>query len=88
MPTLDHVDIAVHLPPEHVRAELDQDEEWCEVEIDGDRRRIRFHDYASIYEVPGLYERLFAERLECDSPRVVTDLLAEQLEPPGSTPAG
>jgi predicted TPR repeat methyltransferase len=29
--------------------------------------------------VPGLYEQLFAERLDCDSPRVVTDLLAEQL---------
>ncbi|MEA2217571.1 MAG: hypothetical protein QOJ35_197 [Solirubrobacteraceae bacterium] len=79
MATLDHVELAVHLPPKHVRDELDQDEEWCEVEIGGERRRIRFHDYASIYEVRGLYEQLFAERLDCDSPRVVTDLLGEQL---------
>lgn len=77
MATLDTVDFALHLPD--ARTELDQDEEWCEVEIDGERRRIRFHDYASIYDVPGLYERLFAEQLECDSPRIVTELLGERL---------
>ncbi len=79
MATLDPVDFALHLPPRHTRSELDQDEEWCEIETDGERRRIRFHDYAAIYDVPGLYERLFAEELDCDSPRVVCDLLGEQL---------
>jgi len=79
MALLDNVDFALHLPPEHVRAELDQDEEWCEIEMAGERRRIRFHDYAAIYAVPGLYERLFAERLDCDSPRVVTELLGQEL---------
>jgi predicted TPR repeat methyltransferase len=79
MATLDTVDFALHMPPKHARNELDQDEEWCEIEIDGERRRIRFHDYAAIYDIPGLYERLFAEQLECDSPRVVTELLGEQL---------
>jgi hypothetical protein len=87
MATLDNVDYALHLPPEHVRNELDQDEEWCEIETsDGERRRIRFHDYASIYEVPGLYERLFAERLDCSSPRVVADLLGDELRDAGSKP--
>jgi len=80
MATLDNVDYALHLPPEHARDELDQDQEWCEIEIDGERRRIRFHDYASIYKVPGLYERLFADQLDCDSPRVVTDLLGAELK--------
>ncbi|PZS07319.1 MAG: methyltransferase [Solirubrobacterales bacterium] len=79
MDRIDHLDYQVHLPPEHARAELDQDEEWCQLEVDGERRKIRFHDYAEIYAVPGLYERLFAERLQCDSPRVVTDLLGAQL---------
>ncbi|MEY2441596.1 MAG: hypothetical protein QOJ46_1022 [bacterium] len=87
MATLDTVDFALHLPPRHARNELDQDEEWCEIEIDGERRRIRFHDYAAIYEVPGLYERLFAEQLECDSPRVVTELLGEQLRAADVKPA-
>jgi predicted TPR repeat methyltransferase len=79
MATLDNVDYVLHLPQKHARGELDQDQEWCEIEIGGVRRRIRFHDYASIYEVPGLYERLFAEQLECDSPRVVTELLGAEL---------
>jgi predicted TPR repeat methyltransferase len=79
MATLDNVDYVLHLPEKHARGELDQDQEWCEVEVRGKRRRIRFHDYAAIYEVPGLYEQLFAEQLECDSPRVVTDLLRAEL---------
>ena len=87
MATLDTVEFALHLPPPRVRRELDQDEEWCEVEIDGERRRIRFHDYAAIYEIPGLYERLFAERLECDSPRVVVDLLGDALRDARVKPA-
>jgi SAM-dependent methyltransferase len=62
--------LTVELPPTTV----DQDQEWCDVEFDGRRERIRFHDYARIYAIPGLYERLFAELLECDSPRVVADL--------------
>jgi predicted TPR repeat methyltransferase len=85
MATLDTVDYALHLPD--ARTELDQDEEWCEIELDGKRRRIRFHDYAAIYDVPGLYERLFAERLECDSPRTVTKLLGEQLRAAKVKPA-
>ncbi|MGI8904324.1 MAG: class I SAM-dependent DNA methyltransferase [Solirubrobacteraceae bacterium] len=79
MATLDNVDYELHLPPKRARGELDQDEEWCEIEYDGERRRIRFHDYAAIYEVSGLYERLFADQLDCDSPRVVTDLLGAEL---------
>jgi len=87
MATLDNVDYALHLPPKHARGDLDQDEEWCEIEIvDGERRRIRFHDYAEIYKVPGLYERLFAEQLDCESPRVVSELLGEELRGTGLKP--
>jgi predicted TPR repeat methyltransferase len=62
---------------------LDQDEEWCELFVDGQRRRIRFHDYSEIYSIPGLYERLFYELLECDSPRAVTALLGKALRAHG-----
>lgn len=86
MATLDNVDYALHLPPKGARGELDQDEEWCEIETGGTRRRIRFHDYAAIYNVPGLYERLFAERLECESPRIVGELLGEALRDAGLKP--
>lgn len=70
----------IRLPAE---TECDQDEEWCEVLVDGEPRRIRFHDYDEIYSIPGLYERLFYELLECDSPRAVTGLLAEELAASG-----
>ncbi len=60
-------------------ASFDQDEEWCEVEIDGRWRRIRFHDYHEVFEVPGLYEALFARRLKCDSPSRIVGLLEDVL---------
>lgn len=66
--------------PEHGGGFREQDEEWCEVVIDGEATRMRFHDYAAIYEVPGLYERLFYEELECQSPQTVREVLDEALE--------
>ena len=86
MATLDPRQIKLHLPSPHDGEALDQDEEWCEVEIGGERRRIRFHDYASIYDVPGLYEQLFSELLECCSPDVVCELLSEELDQAGTEP--
>ncbi len=88
MPTVDHDRFVLHLPASRARDGLDQDQEWCELEIDGKRRRIRFHDYATIYSVPGLYERLFSELLECSSPDVVCDLLREELDRAGVDPTG
>jgi SAM-dependent methyltransferase len=86
MTTLDPRQIKLHLPSPGDGEALDQDEEWCEVEIGVERRRIRFHDYASIYNVPGLYEQLFSELLECCSPDVVCDLLSEELDQADADP--
>jgi hypothetical protein len=58
---------------------IDQDHEWCLVHRNGGTHRIRFHDYAEIYSIPGLYEHLFYERLECCSPEAVVALLAHEL---------
>ena len=74
---------AIHLSPES----CDQDQEWCELVLGDERRRIRVHDYHEIYSIPGLYERLFYELLECDSPRAVTELLGEHLERSGRSAA-
>jgi len=76
MSTLSNDEPTIHLPHGAVTA-LQQDEEYFELEEDGRRRRIRFHDYAEIYSVPGLYERLFAQTLMCRSPEVVVNLLQE-----------
>jgi SAM-dependent methyltransferase len=66
--------------PEEASTSADQDEEWFEVEQDGETRRLRFHDYSEIYSIPGLYERLIYEELRCESPRVIARLLAGEIE--------
>ena len=79
-------ELEIYIPPAATQAR-DQDEEWCEVRVDGELRRIRFHDYAEVYSVPGLYERLFYEELECNSPETVCSLLGEALRDDASAPA-
>ncbi|WP_163506851.1 class I SAM-dependent DNA methyltransferase [Fodinicola acaciae] len=64
----------------------DQDAEWCLVDVDGKWREFRFHDYADIYRMPGLYEQLFHRVLRCTSPRTIATLLAGGLREDG-TPA-
>jgi SAM-dependent methyltransferase len=76
-------DFEVELPEV---GQLGQDEEWCEILVGGERRRIRFHDYHEIYDVPGFYERLFYDKLECQSPRVIRTLLARALTELGTEP--
>ncbi|HSP37440.1 MAG TPA: methyltransferase domain-containing protein [Frankiaceae bacterium] len=65
--------------PGKIDGSLDQDQEWCEVEVDGRSRRLRFHDYAEIYNIPSAYEKLFYDELKCTSPGVVRDLLEQAL---------
>ncbi len=77
----------VHVPDSPGGQAIAQDEEWFDVSVDGEQRRIRFHDYAAIYEVPGLYERIFYEELECRSPKTVVGLLKRELERYGTDPA-
>jgi 2-polyprenyl-3-methyl-5-hydroxy-6-metoxy-1,4-benzoquinol methylase len=69
--------------PEAEEQALDQDEEWCHVDVGGQSRRLRFHDYDEIYRVPGLYERLFYDALKCTSPTVVRGLLERALRDTG-----
>ena len=42
--------------------------------------KIRLHDYAAIYRVPGLYELVVSDRLQCVSPEVLTNLLIETVQ--------
>ena len=74
--------------PRSASTEFDQDQEWCEIVVEGEKRRIRFHDYDEIYSIPGLYEHLFYELLECDSPRAVIELLGEALRDSGGDAGG
>jgi hypothetical protein len=59
---------------------MEQDEEWVILENEDGPRKIRLHDYAELYNIPGLYEELVYKKLKCDSPNVVCDMLREELE--------
>ncbi|QWF85463.1 methyltransferase domain-containing protein [Amycolatopsis sp. CA-230715] len=62
---------------------LDQDAEHCFVLVDGEWQEFRFHDYDRIFSVPGLYEQLFHDILDCRSPDVIAKLLKEELQQDG-----
>lgn len=64
----------IQFPPTDVR-ELSQDEVYFFLLHDGERERIRLHDYDRIYGIPGLYEQVVYERLRCQSPSTVADVL-------------
>ena len=55
---------------------LSQDEAFFILRQSDKTRKIRYHDYGEIYKRPGLYEQLFYDRLKCQSPQKVSDILA------------
>ncbi|MEQ9453864.1 MAG: class I SAM-dependent methyltransferase [Phycisphaeraceae bacterium] len=59
---------------------MSQDQEWCELTLEGETSTIRFHDYDLIYHHPGLYESLFYRMLKCTSPKQVVRLLETVFE--------
>jgi predicted TPR repeat methyltransferase len=74
----------IRLPSRNAE-DYDQDQEWCDVHLDGEVRRIRFHDYHEVYEIPGLYEQIFYTELRCDSPRTIAALLDEAVKGDGGS---
>ena len=44
------------------------------------KKTVRFHDYDEVYKIPGFYEGLFYESLQCCSPSRVAQLLDDVLE--------
>lgn len=61
-------------------SELDQDEAYFYLTQNGTKEKILFHDYGRIYQLPGLYEQLFYDRLKCISPRKVTEALRHTVD--------
>jgi SAM-dependent methyltransferase len=75
-PSLDRSRYRVEFPPP-IADSPDQDEAFFHLTDGDERTRIRFHDYAAIYSRMGLYEQLFYDRLQCQSPRKVADVLGQ-----------
>ena len=61
--------------PKSGSSNLNQDEAYFYLQGSGGHRKIRFHDYDEIYQVQGLYEQVFYDRLKCTSPSKVTSIL-------------
>jgi len=59
--------------------QLKQDESFFSIVENGQNVSLRFHDYAEIYMRPGLYEQLFYQRLKCNSPKKVGEILSKVL---------
>jgi len=66
--------------PKAESSKLNQDEAYFYLQGSSGRRKIRFHDYHEIYQVPGLYEQVFYDRLKCTSPSKVTSILESALK--------
>lgn len=73
----------VQLP--QIDKSVDQDEEWILLEEKDEQRRlrIRLHDYAELYSIPGLYEEVVYRRLNCRSPEVVCSMLLAERKKAG-----
>jgi SAM-dependent methyltransferase len=64
---------------------LRQDEVYFLIQEKGKQRKIRFHDYDKIYQVQGLYEQIFYDRLKCTSPSKVTSILQSAINQSGDS---
>lgn len=62
--------------PQTSAGNLSQDEAYFYVYTsDTEKIKLRFHDYDKIYDMPGLYEQIFYDRLKCVSPVKVAEIL-------------
>ncbi len=68
---------------------LDQDEEYCILKGRNGacEQKVRFHDYGKIYSIPRLYERLFYEKLKCNSPSTICGYLKKVVDKNDSEPS-
>lgn len=65
----------IQFPSLDVR-ELSQDEVYFYLlDEQGQKTKIRLHEYARLYRIPDLYEQVVYERLKCQSPSTVTEVL-------------
>lgn len=65
--------------PKHGTSSSSQDEAFFYIQSSKGRRKLRLHDYADIYNLEGLYEQLFYDRLKCSSPKKVVSILHSAL---------
>ena len=66
--------------PKTESLDRNQDESYFYLHGASKKRKIKFHEYDEIYQVPGLYEQIFYDRLKCTSPNKVTSILESAIK--------
>lgn len=66
--------------PKNELSDSDQDESYFYLHGTTKKRKIKFHDYDEIYQVQGLYEQIFYDRLKCISPSKITSILESAIK--------
>ena len=61
--------------PKPELSNVNQDQTYFYLQGSGGNRKIKFHDYDEIYQIEGLYEQIFYDRLKCTSPSKVSSIL-------------
>lgn len=69
----------IQLPATNLNS-LSSDEAYFFYQNGNGKEKILFHDYGKLYDVPGLYEQLFYQRLKCASHQKVTSLLKKVID--------
>ncbi|MDJ1183753.1 class I SAM-dependent DNA methyltransferase [Roseofilum casamattae] len=70
--------------PDNIQ-DLPINEEYFFIMENGQERRLKLHDYADVYRIPGLYNYLALEKLDYRSPEVMATLLTETLQESGES---
>lgn len=66
--------------PKTELSNFNQNEAYFYLQGSGGDRKIRFHDYDEIYQIEGLYEQIFYDRLKCSSPGKVATILESAIK--------
>ena len=70
--------------PENIE-DLPINEEYFFIIENGVERRLKLHDYAEVYRIPGLYNYLALEKLYYRSPEVLASILSKNLKNSGDS---
>ena len=70
--------------PENIET-LPINEEYFFITENGVERRLKLHEYAEVYRIPGLYNYLALEKLYYRSPEFMASLLSENLKNSGES---
>ena len=66
--------------PKNELSDTNQSESYFYLQGTSNNRKLLFHDYDEIYQIPGLYEQIFYDRLKCTSPTKVTAILESSIK--------